>query len=147
MVITLKESTRLLLDEKAIRTNVFVNEQGFQNEFDDIDATSFHIVLYIDGVAACCCRYFASDSRVYILGRLATLPLYRGKGLARRMVKAVEERVMQAGGITLRLHAQVQARPFYESLGYTPQGAIDFDEGVPHVWMKKDVSKDVSLDM
>ena len=32
--------------EKTIRIKIFVKEQGFQNEFDEIDPNAFHIVLF-----------------------------------------------------------------------------------------------------
>lgn len=35
------------------------------------------------------------------------------------------------------LHAQVQAKPFYEKLGFKAYGEIDCDEFCPHTWMKK----------
>ncbi len=35
----------LSADAKIIRKQVFMEEQGFKNEFDDIDNISFHIVM------------------------------------------------------------------------------------------------------
>ena len=35
-------------DAKNIRIKVFVEEQGFENEFDEIDNSSFHIVSYTE---------------------------------------------------------------------------------------------------
>lgn len=37
------------------------------------------------------------------------------------------------------LHAQVQAKPFYEKLGFKAYGEIDCDEFCPHTWMKKEM--------
>ena len=34
-------------DARAIRQSVFVEEQGFEYEFDDIDETALHLVLYL----------------------------------------------------------------------------------------------------
>lgn len=36
--------TTLPQDAKDIRIEVFMNEQGFENEFDEIDTISHHIV-------------------------------------------------------------------------------------------------------
>ena len=33
-------------DARVIRQSVFVEEQGFEYEFDDIDETALHLVLY-----------------------------------------------------------------------------------------------------
>ena len=38
---------------------------------------------------------------------------------------------------TCSLSAQVQAKPFYESLGYRAEGEEYLDEGCPHVMMRK----------
>ena len=44
-----KISNELTKDEMFIREEVFMQEQGFKNEFDDIDDSATHIVLYDDG--------------------------------------------------------------------------------------------------
>ena len=40
-------------DAKAIRQSVFVEEQGFEYEFDDIDETALHLVLYDENDNPC----------------------------------------------------------------------------------------------
>lgn len=37
-------------DARLIRQQVFVEEQGFVNEFDDIDAKAYHAVIYTGGI-------------------------------------------------------------------------------------------------
>ena len=37
---------RLPLEAVRIRTEVFIDEQGFKDEFDEIDDTAIHLVLY-----------------------------------------------------------------------------------------------------
>ena len=39
-------------EARAIREDVFMREQGFAGEFDDIDGRAVHAVLYFDGKAA-----------------------------------------------------------------------------------------------
>ena len=46
---------------KQIRVDVFMKEQGFEDEFDEIDETAKFVLLSIDGKAAGTCRYFPSD--------------------------------------------------------------------------------------
>ena len=44
---------------KEIRQKVFVDEQGFQNEFDDIDEAATHIVMFDeDKIPIATCRIF-----------------------------------------------------------------------------------------
>lgn len=41
-----KTYTTLPQEAKDIRIKVFMKEQGFENEFDDIDQISSHIVVF-----------------------------------------------------------------------------------------------------
>ena len=41
-----------------IREEVFVREQGFENEFDEIDDNAWHIVLFWDDAPAAVCRFY-----------------------------------------------------------------------------------------
>ena len=44
---------------KEVRQKVFVDEQGFHNEFDDIDETATHIVMFDeDKIPIATCRIF-----------------------------------------------------------------------------------------
>lgn len=50
-----------------IRQKVFVDEQGFQNEFDDIDLIAVHFVLFDDlDVPIATCRVFKDKKTVPI---------------------------------------------------------------------------------
>ena len=44
----LKTYSELNEDAASIRKSVFMEEQGFVNEFDDVDGAAKHIVLYND---------------------------------------------------------------------------------------------------
>ncbi len=122
-----------------IRQKVFVEEQGFQNEFDDIDTIAMHFVLFDDMETAIgtCRVYEDAQNKTYVLGRLAVTREYRGKNSGRLIVKKAEEYVQSLGGKELRLHAQCRITEFYNKLGFSEFGDIDDDEGCPHIWMKK----------
>jgi predicted GNAT family N-acyltransferase len=124
-----------------IRKEVFINEQGFKNEFDETDSCAVHIVLFDEnGNAAATCRVYKDDTlNSYVLGRLAVLKAYRGKHLGTKTVKAAEEYVFAEHGECLSLHSQCAAKEFYEKLGFVEYGAVDDDEGCPHIWMKKQI--------
>lgn len=61
----------LFKEAKDIREKVFVEEQHFENEFDDIDSWAIHLVVY-DKEAIGCARMY-DDNGVMILGRIAVL--------------------------------------------------------------------------
>lgn len=126
-------------DAKEIRKAVFVNEQGFQNEFDEIDNEAAHIVLYDeDEMPVATCRVFwNSGKNAYVLGRLAVLEEYRGKNIGSVMLEEAEIYVQKKEGKTLILHAQCRAVDFYKKSGFIEFGNVENDEGCPHIWMKK----------
>ena len=124
----------------AVRIPVFVEEQGFVNEVDDIDTTiATHLVLFDNDAPVGTCRIFPSDADArYILGRLAVLKPYRGKQCGQRLIAAAEDHVRTLGGKSISLHSQCRAQAFYEKCGYIAYGDIEDDEGCPHIWMKKE---------
>lgn len=126
-------------DARRIREAVFMEEQGFQNEFDEVDERAAHLLLYSEtGEAVAVCRVFEGEEKAhYILGRLAVLPACRGQALGAALLHEAERFVRAQGGVSLSLHAQCRVTGFYERSGYRPYGALDDDEGVPHVWMQK----------
>lgn len=128
-------------DAKEIREEVFIQEQGFQNELDEIDDTAAHIVLYGEGeLPIATCRVFPDERPdVFILGRLAVRKEYRGKHIGSKVIKAAEAYVQEKGGKALILHSQCRASAFYRQNGFQEYGGIEDDEGCPHIWMRKDL--------
>lgn len=121
-----------------IRKAVFMEEQGFENEFDSVDTYAFHAVLFTDeNIPAACGRLYSNDSKCFIIGRIAVQKPFRGKGLGERIVKALENKARELGGHETELSAQVRAMGFYEKLGYFPFGEEYLDEYCPHISMRK----------
>ena len=121
-----------------IRRAVFMEEQGFQHEFDDADALARHLVLYQGGRPAGTCRLLPlNGTRTYLVGRIAVLPPFRGQGLGAALLRAAEQDGAAHGGTAIVLHAQVQAQPCYEKQGYRPRGEVELVESCPHIWMEK----------
>jgi predicted GNAT family N-acyltransferase len=135
-----KVFTILPNDARFIREQVFVKEQGFKVELDEIDNRAIHFVLYKEEQAVATCRVFLEDnSRDYVLGRLAVLKEYRGSHLGERMLKEAEKYLKSIQASSIRLHAQCRVSAFYQKQGYVSYGIIENDEGVPHIWMKKNI--------
>ena len=123
-----------------IREEVFVREQGFENEFDEIDDNAWHIVLFWDDAPAAVCRFYKDrSSEKYIVGRIAVLKPYRGRKFGSLLLEKAEDEIKKAGGERAELHAQVQAVPFYEKQGYSVYGGIGYEEYCPHIWMAKEI--------
>jgi len=126
-------------DVKKIRTEVFIKEQGFHNEFDGIDDTAAHVLVMDGSVPAATCRIFQDENGDYILGRLAVIKKYRSAGLGALVLGSAEKYVRERGGRMIKLHAQCRVAAFYKKSGYVEFGETADDEGVPHIWMRKAV--------
>lgn len=152
-------------DAALVRRAVFVDEQGYEIEFDQIDEASscIHVTLYVDGQLAGCSRVFpeeleyAADAEApvppacdldegvaagetYVMGRVAVLPAMRRRGLASAIVEASDTCACDAGAKLIKLHAQEYVLPLYAKAGYAQIAPVDYeDEGQPHAWMAKRV--------
>ena len=130
--------TTLPQDAKNIRIEVFMKEQGFENEFDEIDNLCHHIVAFDEGKPIGTCRFFKENNHSTI-GRVAVLKEYRNQHIGNLLLKSAEKEIKRINGDVIVVHAQVRVSSFYEKQGYIQFGQIDDDEGVPHVWMKKKI--------
>jgi len=150
-------------DAFAVRRAVFMDEQGYENEFDGIDDSPacVHVTLYIDGELAGCSRLFPEQveralapespqsptcifdegvtaGETYLLGRVAVMPAFRRRGLASVIIAASDEAAREVGAKLVKLHAQEYAHDLYAKQGYTRISDVDYqDEGQPHLWMAK----------
>ena len=129
----------LIEDAKMIRQKVFVEEQGFENEFDEIDERAYHVVVYQDKCAIATGRMYFEDEKTMILGRIAVIKEYRGTGLGNKVVKSLENKAKELNCTTVKLSAQQRAQMFYEKLGYQPIGEVYYDEWCPHITMSKNI--------
>lgn len=122
-----------------IRTKVFMEEQGFVQEFDDIDKKAYHLIIYEDNQPVANGRLFKDDiqENAYIIGRLAVMKNYRNRHLGSKLIKLLEEQVKILNGKKISLSAQCQAKQFYEKLGYKASGDVYLDEACPHIHMEK----------
>lgn len=121
---------------KAIRTEVFTNEQGANasEEFDEYDKTAVFALLYDKDKAVATARLAQTDNG-FKIGRIAVLRQYRGKGLGAVIVRSVCEKATLEGAKTVFVDAQNYAVPFYEKLGFKVIGSQIFDRGLPHIPM------------
>lgn len=150
-------------DAARVRRAVFMDEQGYENEFDAIDEAPacVHVTLYVDGEIAGCARVFPEElervadseapvspacdldegiepGETYVMGRVAVLPAHRRRGLASQIVAAADDGARKAGAKLVKLHAQEYVIPLYARAGYSQIAPVDYeDEGQPHAWMAR----------
>lgn len=129
---------------RAIREAVFVQEQGFINEFDEIDAAALHMVIYDGETAVATGRVYRDAGGVYHIGRVAVVKEYRGKHLGNRVLLALEQKAAEMGAQSVVLSAQCAVRDFYEKNGYAAAGEVYLDEHCPHIHMEKQIGPKAS---
>jgi YbgC/YbaW family acyl-CoA thioester hydrolase len=125
-------------DARAIRTEVFVQEQKIpaELEWDEADAGCVHAVAYNRlGLALATGRLLEHVPGVAKIGRMAVRQPLRGGGAGRAVLAALMQAARERGDREVLLHAQTSAAAFYARAGFTPRGP-EFDEaGIPHVEM------------
>lgn len=133
----------------ALRTRVFVREQGVPAELeqDDRDATAVHVLSRgLTGesagrvVATGRLLLPAEGSRTAAIGRMAADAAVRGLGHGAAVLAALHRQAAQRGIATIELHAQLTARGFYERAGYTAVGAEYLEAGIAHVTMRRELA-------
>ena len=79
-------------EARIIRETVFLDEQGFEKEYDENDNVAKHIVIYDEKNAIATCRvYWDDEVNCYHVGRIAVLKPHRGKGLGIKIVTEAEK--------------------------------------------------------
>ncbi len=137
ITIKIKQGLVNLQEAATIRNAVFVDEQGFIDEYDEIDDTAFHAVLYYNGEPAATARLYPECGSSYHIGRVAVLKAFRGKSLGTEIMNAAEEYARSLGGTEVYISAQTRAYEFYRKLGYTKYGEEYLEQHCPHIAMKK----------
>ncbi len=132
---TVKRYSYLPKELLELRERVFLVEQGFVVERDDIDDIAEHIGLYFCDTLVGVCRVYECDG--YVVGRIALDKQYRGRGLGGRLLDVAEKIAKDKGATSIRLHAQTRAVEFYQKYGYEAYGEIEYEEWCEHIWMKK----------
>lgn len=132
-------SGRDLFCVSRLRINSFVSEQLItEPELDDTDLIASHVYLLNDQetCALATCRVFQEDSR-WLVGRVAVSKAARGQNLGRKVMETAHQFLRQKDAKSVYCHAQLQAKGFYEKLGYEPIGEIFEEAGIKHILMKK----------
>ncbi len=124
-------------DAAMIRQTVFLDEQQFSRDFDDVDEYAWHAVIYDGDVPAATGRYFVDEQGIPHIGRVAVQKSYRGKKVGAYLMQQLEQLASSQGAKEITLGAQLRAAQFYHKLGYLAYGDVFYDEYCEHISMKK----------
>jgi predicted GNAT family N-acyltransferase len=129
--------TDLGKDAGAVRTEVFVKEQGIapELEWDALDAKVMHAVVYNDHGQPVGTGRLITPSQSHEpakIGRMAVLFDYRRQGIGDDILDALITEAVQAGYTSIELSAQAYVSDFYARHGFTPFGPLFNEVGIPH---------------
>jgi ElaA protein len=133
-----------LYEVLALRSRVFVLEQGAFLDPDGVDPACWHLLGRDDaGVLQAYLR--AVDPGVKYaepsIGRVLVAPEVRGTGLGRvLMLEGLARCAAQWPGQGIRISAQARLRGFYESLGFDAVGGVYLEDDIPHLEMSRRAS-------
>ena len=121
----------------ALRTRVFVEEQGVPPEIerDERDATAVHALSRDETGRVVATGRLLVDGEPATIGRMAADASVRGRGHGAAVLAELHRQAGLRGVTEVELHAQVNARRFYERAGYTAVGEVYQETGIPHVTM------------
>ena len=129
---------KVVPEARYIRETVFLQEQGFEKEYDENDNMAKTIVIYDGDDAVGTCRlYWDNDVGCHHVGRIAVPKHRRGEGLGALIVTEAERVIKELGGKEVFISGQIQVADFYKKLGYTQYGEVYMEENHPHVALKK----------
>jgi len=120
-----------------IRRLVFVEEQGLfpESDQDQHDQEAIHLVAEINGQIVGTVRLYEQGEGVWIGGRLAVLPQYRGRVGSLLVRRAVLEAEKQGAKVFLA-QVQTQNERFFHRLGWRTVGERKVIFGREHVLME-----------
>lgn len=125
----------LFSDVRAIRQNVFIEEQGVDSskEQDKFEEEAVHYLLRHNNNNVGAARRRATDNGIK-LERFAILREYRGSGMGKKLVEEVLKDVEDSKE-QIYLHAQIQVVDFYANLNFVKEGELFKEAGIIHYKM------------
>ena len=106
-------------DVRALHNEVFADELGAENSFDDSIDNATYVIIYDGKTAVATGRLVSSDGERFDIAGVCVKKAYRGKKRGKRVLSALEEDARKAGGKTACGVVSEDVKPFFEKAGYT----------------------------
>jgi ElaA protein len=127
-----------------LRNEVFVVEQNcvFQDA-DDKDQESYHLMGFAGNKLAAYTRLVppgVSYTEASI-GRVVTSPAVRRSGAGRELMKQSIDTCRELfGNGPIKIGAQLYLKSFYESFGFRQISDVYLEDGIEHIYMRKEAA-------
>lgn len=136
---TFDELTTLELYEiLKLRSEIFIVEQNaIYQDLDDIDKTSYHVYIKNKNDILAYLRIIINNK--VTLGRIVVKE--KGIGLGSKLVKFAYKYIRETLNLTIiEINAQMQAKLFYEKLGFKQSSNEFILDGILHIKMETDLN-------
>lgn len=119
------------------RAAVFVVEQDCAyQDLDGVDKEAYHIYLRDNGKIVAYLRVLDKGKRLDEVSVGRVISLKRGLGLGKTLMQAgLQVAKEKFGAKIVKVGAQVQAKGFYESVGFRQVSGEYDEDGIPHIYM------------
>jgi predicted GNAT family N-acyltransferase len=120
-----------------IRREVFVLEQSIPEdiEVDQYEITCEHFLTKVKDLPAATGRLRVKDQYIKF-ERIATLIDFRGMGVGSHLMEFMLNYALENhSSLTPYMHSRVDAKEFYEKLGWSSVGEIFYDVNIAHIAM------------
>ncbi len=132
-------STPEYLQTVALRHRVLRDTLGipYSPEIYAHEETDHHLSYWQDGEPRACLVMTPKSAGEVKLRQMAVDFPLQNQGIGTQLVQDAEEFARAQGYTEIMLHARGYAIPFYEKLGYVPEGEEFTEVGIPHRRMRK----------
>lgn len=119
------------------RAEVFIVEQNCAyQDLDGVDKEAYHVFLKEDGKLVAYLRVVDKGKRLNEVSIGRVISLKRRCGLGSNLMKlGLRVAKEKFNAEKIMIGAQVQAKPFYESVGFRQISGEYLEDGIPHVYM------------
>ncbi|CAG1021543.1 Acetyltransferase [Methylococcales bacterium] len=124
-----------LEDLHYVRKLVFVDEQQIapEVEFDDLDSQCHHFLARDLQNRPIGTGRLSPEGKV---GRMAVLPEWRHQHVGESLLRVLIEKARNLGLTAITASAQITALGFYEKFGFSKEGEVFMEAGIPHQAIK-----------
>lgn len=122
-----------------LRQGVFVVEQRCAYadiDSRDVEPLTRHCWIVDGGTVVSALRLLDEGGGVHRIGRVATAPAHRGRGLAAALVR----RAIQLAGPPIVIGAQAHLATWYATFGFVERGDRWVEDGIEHAPMRLDTA-------
>ena len=120
MEVTIGNDSELIRQAQGIRYQVFTREQKIpaELELDGLDEESFHALVTDNGEPIATARLTVKEDGSSTMARIAVSEVFRGMGVASKVVQAMMQYAQELGVNSIEIHAHTYLRDYYERFGF-----------------------------